>query len=102
MCRGHLELCASHDEVEQRYGRLPRALAAALLPFQREGVRFGLARRGRILLADEMGVGKTMQAIALASCYQVRADRTAAWSLPDAVRQSCGLELACADGGLPS
>ena len=43
------------------------------MPFQEEGVRCGLARRGRLLLADEMGVGKTMQAIALASCYMVRA-----------------------------
>ena len=51
--------------------RMPAPLAQALLPFQREGVRFGVQRRGRLLLADEMGVGKTVQAIALASCYQV-------------------------------
>lgn len=49
---------------------MPAALRAALLPFQREGVRYGLARRGRVLLADEMGVGKTVQAIALAACYE--------------------------------
>jgi SNF2 family DNA or RNA helicase len=45
-------------------------LEAALLPFQREGVRFGLERGGRCLIADEMGVGKTVQAIALAACYR--------------------------------
>ena len=39
---------------------------------QRVGVRFGLERRGRALIADEMGVGKTVQAIALAACYRVR------------------------------
>ncbi len=50
---------------------MPAPLAKALLPFQREGVRFGVQRKGRLLLADEMGVGKTVQAIALASCYQV-------------------------------
>jgi hypothetical protein len=50
---------------------MPAPLQRALLPFQREGVRFGLARGGRCLLADEMGVGKTVQAIALAACYQV-------------------------------
>jgi SNF2 family DNA or RNA helicase len=49
---------------------MPAALRSALLPFQREGVRYGLARRGRVLLADEMGVGKTVQAIALAACYE--------------------------------
>jgi len=33
--------------------RIPPELAAALLPFQTEGVRFALQRRGRCLLADE-------------------------------------------------
>lgn len=55
---------------------MPTPLAKALLPFQREGVRCGVQRRGRLLLADEMGVGKTVQAIALASCYQVRPTRS--------------------------
>ena len=59
--------------MERRYAALPGHLAAALLPFQRAGVRYGLARRGRMLLADEMGVGKTVQAIALLACYQARA-----------------------------
>ena len=57
---------------------MPAFLEAALLPFQREGVLFGLARGGRCLIADEMGVGKTVQAIALASCYQVCANRMGA------------------------
>lgn len=135
----------SAEQVQQLYARLPPFLEAALLPFQREGVLFGLARNGRCLIAvrgrrakqgsvmarntsllmpgeleavvrwpavpclppcqtasntstglpagpsrviatalkhhpaaqypsfpqDEMGVGKTVQAIALASCYQV-------------------------------
>lgn len=47
------------------------SLERALLPFQRQGVRFGLERGGRCLIADEMGVGKTLQAIAMASCFQV-------------------------------
>lgn len=51
---------------------MPPSLAAALMPFQAEGVRYGLERRGRVLIADEMGVGKTVQAMALASCYMVR------------------------------
>ena len=69
-------------ELAERYGGIPRGLREALLPFQREGVRYGLARRGRMLLADEMGVGKTLQAIALASCYWVRAPPTTAMLPP--------------------
>lgn len=41
------------------------------MPFQQAGVRFAVKREGRLLLADEMGVGKTVQAIAIASCYRV-------------------------------
>jgi len=59
-------------EAAARLAALPAHLAGALLPLHAEGVRFGLARRGRLLLADEMGVGKTVQAIALLACYQVR------------------------------
>ena len=42
-------------EVELRYSKMPGSLERALLPFQREGVRFGIQRRGRALIADEMG-----------------------------------------------
>ena len=54
---------------------MPQHLRQALMPFQRAGVQFALRREGRILLADEMGVGKTVQAIAIASCYRVRHTR---------------------------
>ena len=39
--------------------RAPR-LAAALLPFQREGVEFVLRKGGRALIAHDMGLGKTL------------------------------------------
>jgi hypothetical protein len=55
--------------AEARFARIPAALRAALLPFQVEGVREGLRRDGRMLLADDMGVGKTMQALALGAAY---------------------------------
>ncbi len=58
--------------MASRLCRLPATLSAALLPFQHQGVRFGLQHNGRVMLADEMGVGKTLQAIALACCYEVR------------------------------
>lgn len=59
-------------EVAARFAAMPASLRGALMPFQRQGVAYGLARRGRVLIADEMGVGKTVQALALAACYQVR------------------------------
>lgn len=37
---------------------LPPLLDAALLPFQREGVAFVVAREGRCLIGDDMGLGK--------------------------------------------
>jgi hypothetical protein len=46
---------------------IPRSLWANLMPFQRRGVAFALhpIRRGRVLIADEMGTGKSVQAIAV-------------------------------------
>ncbi|XP_026321507.1 SWI/SNF-related matrix-associated actin-dependent regulator of chromatin subfamily A-like protein 1 isoform X2 [Hyposmocoma kahamanoa] len=41
-----------------------------LMPFQEDGVRFGIARRGRCMIADDMGLGKTFQALAIASYYK--------------------------------
>lgn len=37
---------------------LPADLRETLLPFQRDGVLYGLRRKGRCLIADEMGTGK--------------------------------------------
>ena len=31
-----------------------------LYKFQREGVEFGISKKGRCLIGDEMGVGKTI------------------------------------------
>lgn len=45
---------------------IPVPAGLALLPYQRAGVAYALARRDT-LLADEMGLGKTVQAVALAN-----------------------------------
>lgn len=58
------------EDLNTRISKMPRSLFNALLPFQREGVSFGIRKNARVLIADEMGVGKTLQGIALASCYQ--------------------------------
>lgn len=60
---------SGEEEVNERFERLETGLRSALLPFQREGIKFVLQRKGRALIADEMGVGKTVQGIALAGCY---------------------------------
>ena len=41
------------------------------MPFQRDDVLYGLRHRGRVLIGDEMGIGKTVQAIAIACAYKV-------------------------------
>ena len=44
----------------------------SLMPFQRDGVRYGLERNGNLLLADDMGLGKTLQSLAIASAYSAK------------------------------
>lgn len=46
------------DACEAMMYSLPAGLRETLLPFQRDGVLYGLRRRGRCLIADEMGTGK--------------------------------------------
>ena len=50
--------------------RLGPILRTTLLPFQRDGIAFGLQCAGRVLLGDEMGLGKSVQAIGIACCLQ--------------------------------
>ena len=45
---------------------LPEKLRNALLPFQRDGVKYGLEKSGCLLIADDMGLGKTVQALCIA------------------------------------
>ena len=52
------------------YAKIPADVRDAMFPFQREGVRFALRRGGRCLIGDQMGLGKTVQAIAVAACYR--------------------------------
>ncbi|KAF5187160.1 Pentatricopeptide repeat-containing protein [Thalictrum thalictroides] len=59
----------SDDDVDALLKKLPKLLSDSLLPFQLDGVRFGLRRGGCCLIADEMGLGKTIQAIAIACCF---------------------------------
>eukprot|EP00347_Sterkiella_histriomuscorum_P020832 403336296 len=49
---------------------LPQNLRETLFQFQKDGVSFGIQRFGRFLLGDEMGVGKTVQALAVSCIFR--------------------------------
>jgi SWI/SNF-related matrix-associated actin-dependent regulator 1 of chromatin subfamily A len=49
---------------------LERDLFQALKDYQVKGVEYAYCRNGRLLLADAPGLGKTIQAIAMACCYE--------------------------------
>lgn len=49
--------------------RIPACLWQNLYEFQREGVKFCIEKQGRALLGDEMGLGKSLQAITVAAYY---------------------------------
>jgi len=48
---------------------LPKSLFDSLYNFQKVGIQFGVDRFGRILIGDEMGVGKTVQAISISYLF---------------------------------
>lgn len=41
-------------------------LLESLMPFQREGICYGISKNGRCMIADDMGLGKTLQALGIA------------------------------------
>ena len=55
---------------ERKIEQLPEKIQKTLYDFQIEGINFGIKHHCRFLLADEMGVGKTIQAISLAYIYR--------------------------------
>ena len=57
---------AKIPDDSSRYCHIPSSLETQLMAFQREGVKFGLRHGGRCLIGDEMRLGKTVRASALA------------------------------------
>jgi hypothetical protein len=47
-------------KFQQKVCTLPKTILAAMYGFQKVGVQFALDHFGRVLLGDEMGVGKTI------------------------------------------
>lgn len=50
--------------------KLDPTITKSLLPFQVEGICFGVQQQGRLLLADDMGLGKTLQGLSIANYYK--------------------------------
>lgn len=48
---------------------VPGNIVNQLYDYQKEGVAYGISRGGRVLIADEMGVGKSLQGTALLGAY---------------------------------
>ncbi|NWU78451.1 ZRAB3 endonuclease, partial [Onychorhynchus coronatus] len=63
---------ASHSEnVDAKLSFLPERLRKKLLPFQEKGIIFALQRSGSLVLFfSQMGLGKTIQAIAISYYYK--------------------------------
>ncbi|KAL3273129.1 hypothetical protein HHI36_014583 [Cryptolaemus montrouzieri] len=59
-----------HDLSKIDLSPIEPELRNSLMPFQREGVAYGIDKGGRCLIADDMGLGKTFQALGIASYYR--------------------------------
>ncbi|KAL4469864.1 hypothetical protein ABPG72_011085 [Tetrahymena utriculariae] len=69
--RKQYEILYNPEDLNKKIeNELPQKTVSNLYNFQKQGVQFGLKNNCRVLIADEMGVGKTIQAICLASCYK--------------------------------
>lgn len=58
------------NEVLPSYDDLPAYFRDVLYPYQIEGIKYGIQRHGRCFIGDEMGVGKTIQAIGITMCFR--------------------------------
>jgi len=70
--KGSTDTTGSLSEQEMAHLSLsiPPKLFASLAPFQKTGVHWGaFTKQGRCLIADEPGLGKTIQAIGVSACY---------------------------------
>jgi len=59
----------SYRYIKDLRDRGHQEMVDQILPFQLEGLRFGVSKQGRCLIADEMGLGKSLQALMIAYEY---------------------------------
>ena len=64
-----ISLDFTKDEIKN-IDSLPNNFLSVLYQFQKDGINFGIERKGRILLADEMGVGKSIPAIGISLLFK--------------------------------
>ena len=57
-----------YEKIDVNISKNP--LFDRLYPFQRETLEFALERHGRILIGDEMGIGKSVQALACSLLFE--------------------------------
>ncbi|XP_036143302.1 SWI/SNF-related matrix-associated actin-dependent regulator of chromatin subfamily A-like protein 1 isoform X2 [Monomorium pharaonis] len=55
---------------EQDLSKIDEQLVTTLMPFQQEGVCYGILKNGRCMIADDMGLGKTIQALGIAHYFK--------------------------------
>ena len=65
---GGLPPASSQEEMDLRF--LDASLRNTLYPFQKVGISQAIERGGRLILADDMGLGKSIQAICIACYYR--------------------------------
>ncbi|XP_011694031.1 PREDICTED: SWI/SNF-related matrix-associated actin-dependent regulator of chromatin subfamily A-like protein 1 isoform X2 [Wasmannia auropunctata] len=63
-------LKSDNQILDQDLSRIDTTLTDALMPFQQEGVCYGISKHGRCLIADDMGLGKTIQALGIAHYFK--------------------------------
>ncbi|EFN86322.1 SWI/SNF-related matrix-associated actin-dependent regulator of chromatin subfamily A-like protein 1 [Harpegnathos saltator] len=69
---------------EPDLSKIDKTLIDTLMPFQQDGLCYGISKNGRCIIADDMGLGKTIQALGIAYYFK------ASWPLlivvPSSVR----------------
>ncbi|XP_077274708.1 SWI/SNF-related matrix-associated actin-dependent regulator of chromatin subfamily A-like protein 1 [Temnothorax americanus] len=55
---------------EQDLSKIDEKLMDTLMPFQRDGICYGISKNGRCMIADDMGLGKTIQALGIAHYFK--------------------------------
>ncbi|XP_019885387.1 SWI/SNF-related matrix-associated actin-dependent regulator of chromatin subfamily A-like protein 1 isoform X3 [Camponotus floridanus] len=64
-------LQSDHKNIlKQDLSKIDKKLVDSLMPFQRDGICFGISKSGRCMIADDMGLGKTIQALGIAHYFQ--------------------------------
>ncbi|EAR84994.2 helicase carboxy-terminal domain protein, partial (macronuclear) [Tetrahymena thermophila SB210] len=60
----------NNQQIKRNFDVLPESIKQSLFKFQKTGIEFGIQRNCRLLIGDEMGVGKTLQALCIAYIYK--------------------------------